>query len=67
MNAFQILDKNNLPISINTLDKEVCELVGNEVDEKYYCRLGKKLYLFFVGYSSTLTFSNEKGAVWPIV
>ena len=42
MNAFQILDKNNLPVSITTLDKEVCELVGNEVDEKYYCRLGKR-------------------------
>ena len=42
MNAFQILDKNNLPVSITTLDKEVCELVGNEVDEKHYCILGKR-------------------------
>lgn len=40
MNAFQILDKNNNPIPINLLDKEVCELTGNEIDSKSYCPLG---------------------------
>lgn len=42
MSAFQILDKNNNAIPINKLDKEVCELVGNEQDNKYYCTLGKR-------------------------
>lgn len=42
MNAFQILDKENQPIEINELDKQVCELVGNEQDKKYYCLLGKR-------------------------
>lgn len=42
MNAFMILDKNNNPIPIKELDREVCELVGNEIDPKYYCTLGKR-------------------------
>ena len=42
MSAFQILDKNNNPISIKNLDEEVCKIVGNEIDEKEYCRLGKR-------------------------
>jgi hypothetical protein len=42
MNAFQILDNNNNPISINQLDKEVCEMVGNEIHSKNYCLLGKR-------------------------
>ena len=32
MNTFQILDKDGRPISIGTLDKEVCVLTGNEED-----------------------------------
>jgi len=40
MNAFQILDKDNNPISIGELDRQVCELTGNEIDKKHYCRLG---------------------------
>lgn len=42
MNAFQILDKDNNPISIGQLDKEVCELTGNEIDPKHYCSLGNR-------------------------
>ena len=42
MNAFQILDNQGKPIPINTLDKEVCEIIGNEVDPKYYCDLGRR-------------------------
>ncbi len=42
MNGFQILDKENNPIGINALDKEVCDMVGNEVDKKQYCRLGRR-------------------------
>lgn len=42
MNAFQILDKNNNPVSIKKLDQQVCELTGNEVDPKWYCRLGNR-------------------------
>lgn len=42
MNAFQILDKDNNAIKINDLDREVCELTGNEVDPKEYCRLGNR-------------------------
>lgn len=42
MNAFQILDKYNQPIAISRLDREVCALVGNEVDERHYCILGKR-------------------------
>ncbi len=42
MNAFQILDKDNNPISIGQLDREVCELTGNEVDTKWYCTLGNR-------------------------
>lgn len=42
MNAFQILDANGKAISINSLDKEVCELVGVDVDKKHYCKLGKR-------------------------
>lgn len=41
-NGFQILDKDGNPISINNLDKEVCEIVGNEQDKKYYCTLGRR-------------------------
>lgn len=41
MNAFQILDKDNNPISIGELDRQVCELTGNEQDKKYYCNLAK--------------------------
>jgi hypothetical protein len=42
MNAFQILDKENNPISIGTLDKEVCDLMGVEPDKKWYCTLGRR-------------------------
>lgn len=42
MNSFQILDSNNNPISIQDLDKEVCELTGNEIDPKWYCPLGNR-------------------------
>ena len=42
MNAFKILDKDNNPIAINQLDKEVCEIVGNEISPKSYCLLGKR-------------------------
>ena len=42
MNAFQILDKDNNPISINTLDLEVCNITGNEQDSKWYCPLGNR-------------------------
>lgn len=42
MKSFQILDKENNPISINELDKEVCELTDNEQDKKWYCPLGNK-------------------------
>jgi len=40
MNAFQILDNQGNPVSIGQLDREVCELTGNEIDPKYYCKLG---------------------------
>lgn len=40
MNAFQILDQDNNPISMGKLDRQVCELTGNEVDTKHYCKLG---------------------------
>ena len=40
--GFQILDENNEPISMNELDKQVCELVGVEPDKKWYCKLGKR-------------------------
>lgn len=39
--GFKILDAEGNAISIKALDKEVCDLVGVEVDPKYYCRLGK--------------------------
>jgi len=42
MNAFQILDKNNNAIPINKLDEEVCKIVGNEKDSKWYCTLGRR-------------------------
>lgn len=42
MNAFQIIDKDNNPIPINVLDKEVCEIVGVEPDPKWYCKLSKR-------------------------
>lgn len=42
MNAFQILDKDNNPVSIGQLDREVCELTGNEVHPKHYCTLGNR-------------------------
>jgi len=42
MNSFQILDENNNPIALNTLDEQVCMLTGNEVDPKKYCALGKR-------------------------
>ena len=42
MNAFKILDNKGNAISINKLDKEVCEMMGAEVDNKHYCRLGKR-------------------------
>lgn len=42
MNAFQILDAAGNPISINALDKEVCDIVGVEPDKKWYCKLGKR-------------------------
>lgn len=40
MNAFQILDNQGNPVTIGQLDREVCELTGNEVDAKHYCPLG---------------------------
>jgi len=42
MNAFQILSPDNEPIPINVLDREVCVTLGIEVDNKQYCRLGKR-------------------------
>lgn len=39
---FRILDKNNNPISINDLDREVCELVGNKYSTTSYCQLGRR-------------------------
>lgn len=42
MNAFQILNKEGNPIPINDLDREVCELTGNEYDPKHYCVLGNR-------------------------
>lgn len=36
--GFQILDKEGKAIPINLLDKEVCELWGDEIDPKYYCK-----------------------------
>lgn len=42
MNAFQILDRDSNAIAINTLDREICELLGNEYDNKYYAMLGRR-------------------------
>lgn len=42
MRSFQILDQNGNPIPINTLDAEVCELTGNEINPKWYCPLGRR-------------------------
>ena len=42
MNSFQILSPDNEPIPINVLDKEVCATLGIEVDNKKYCKLGKR-------------------------
>lgn len=42
MNAFQILNKEGQAIPISELDQEICELIGNQVDKKYYCSLGKR-------------------------
>jgi hypothetical protein len=36
MNAFQILDENNKPISIGNLDRQACELWNKEIHEKQY-------------------------------
>ena len=36
MNAFQILDENNKPISIGELDRQACELWNKEVHKKDY-------------------------------
>ena len=40
MNAFQILDNQGNPLTMEQIDMEVCELTGNEVDPKHYCKLG---------------------------
>lgn len=37
--GFQILDKGGTPILINELDREICELLNKEYDDKYYCGL----------------------------
>ena len=42
MNSFQILDRNNEPISINQLDQEAASFWGKEVDKKYYANPFKK-------------------------
>ena len=42
MNSFQILDKENNPISIKQLDKEAAEFWGKEVDPKWYANPSSK-------------------------
>lgn len=42
MNAFQILDKEGNAIPIGTLDREVCKIIGVDVDPKHYCKLGRR-------------------------
>lgn len=40
--GFEIHDKDGKAININDLDREVCEIVGNEYDNKHYCLLGRR-------------------------
>jgi hypothetical protein len=42
MSAFQILDSAGVPVTLHSLDLEVCALIGNDVDDKYYCLLAKE-------------------------
>lgn len=42
MNAFQILNSQGQAIPINQLDQEICDLIGNPIDPKHYCLLGKR-------------------------
>ncbi|MCP4255538.1 MAG: hypothetical protein GY775_19460 [Candidatus Scalindua sp.] len=37
MKSFQILDKSEKPVAINTLDAEVCKLQGKTPNAKHYC------------------------------
>lgn len=54
MRKFQILDINGNPVLITDLDKEVCEITGNEVNKEWYCPLGRK-----EDYDSVLRFTIE--------
>lgn len=49
MNAFQILNNENIPIPINKLDEEVCLIVGVEINPKRYCLLGKEKIINQIG------------------
>jgi hypothetical protein len=42
MNGFQILDENKQPISMNEIDKMVCDFWGVELDEKSYASPSKE-------------------------
>jgi hypothetical protein len=40
--GLQVLNKEGIPISMNALDAEVCEIVGVAIDDNCYCRLGRR-------------------------
>lgn len=54
MNGFEIHDKDGNAIIINTLDEQICNLIGNPVHSKNYCYLGKE--------SELLTYRDRSNA-----
>ena len=38
MNSFKILNKDGVALPINTIDKEICEILGHDLKSKHYAK-----------------------------